>query len=547
MKVPDIYWKTMSNNRTSVRMAEDKDISAIREIFKSVYGADYPYDNFYNEHWLRHSIYNDDIMMLVAVDTETGHVLGTASVVFEIGSFNDLLAEFGRLAVHPEARGRGIGQLLMQERLQLASERIHVGIVENRTTHQFSQKISEKHGFVPVGYLPQKHYFRSRESMSLWVHYFGNALSLRNNHPRIVPEASRLAHAALENCKIQYDAIIDDDTNSYAAEDDFICEHLSFEKMPALLRIERGRVHNREVFGPVRLHYGFFRIAAKQADYLVAKRSELGHVAGAIGYIPCKEERSLKIVEIVASNEASIRFLIHHLIQEAAGALEADYIEADISAHSPRMQRTFVELGFLPTAYIPAMVFHQVERLDVIRMSRLLVAFNSSGAELIPAAQAIQEIVASRFAKRNVLPKVGAAIDRITLFEGLNKEQAEYIATICRVKAYNKDEKLYARGERGDALYLLLSGEVRLSIEGEEIATLAAGEALGEIAALTSENHSTTATATQKTEAAILPTDQYLEIIRKRPDIGLTMYKNLASTLGRRLKIADQEILKKPR
>ena len=32
-----------------------------------------------------------------------------------------------------------------------------------------------------------------------------------------------------------------------------------------LLRMQRGRVHRREVFGPVRLHYGLFQLQARSA------------------------------------------------------------------------------------------------------------------------------------------------------------------------------------------------------------------------------------------------------------------------------------------
>ena len=49
----------------------------------------------------------------VAQDEADGRILGTASVVFDIGAHSDLIGEFGRLAVHPDARGRGVGKLLM--------------------------------------------------------------------------------------------------------------------------------------------------------------------------------------------------------------------------------------------------------------------------------------------------------------------------------------------------------------------------------------------------------------------------------------------------
>ena len=80
--------------------------------------------------------------MLVAEDVESGQVYGTASVVFDIGADSDLIGEFGRLAVLPEARGRGLGNRLMEARIEHIRNRLHVAVVENRTPHAFSQKIS---------------------------------------------------------------------------------------------------------------------------------------------------------------------------------------------------------------------------------------------------------------------------------------------------------------------------------------------------------------------------------------------------------------------
>ena len=81
----------------------------LETIFEAVYGGDYPYASFLDVQGLKRSIYSDDILMLVAVDPADDAVLGTGSVVFDIGAHSDLIGEFGRLAVHPGARGRGVG------------------------------------------------------------------------------------------------------------------------------------------------------------------------------------------------------------------------------------------------------------------------------------------------------------------------------------------------------------------------------------------------------------------------------------------------------
>ncbi len=115
---------------------------------------------------------------------------------------SDLVGEFCRLAVHPTGRHRGIGKLLLSERIQRVQERLQVGLVEARTTHPCSLRIAEAHQFAVVGFLPERWRLRERESLALLVRYFGNALDLRDNHPRIIPEVHPVAHMALENCSL---------------------------------------------------------------------------------------------------------------------------------------------------------------------------------------------------------------------------------------------------------------------------------------------------------------------------------------------------------
>jgi GNAT superfamily N-acetyltransferase len=274
-------------------------LSAIRDFFYTVYSSHYPYPQFYDIDWLKRSIFSDDILLLVAVDNETQAVLGSSSVVLDIGAHSDLVGEFGRLVVHPEPRKRGIGNALMAKRVELVRNRLHLGLVENRTSHVFSQKISLKHGFVPVGFLPLKiPFFQKRESMALFVQYFGDGLKMRNNHPRIIPEAHPLALFAFANCSLECDAIVDDQTPPYPHSTEFIVSELTTDELPSLLQIQRGRVSRRELFGPLRLHYGFFRLQMAHAQYLVVREPALGEtkgrLVGAVGYIRNDHEKMLK-------------------------------------------------------------------------------------------------------------------------------------------------------------------------------------------------------------------------------------------------------------
>jgi GNAT superfamily N-acetyltransferase len=533
-----------------VREALEKDVPAIRDIFKSVYSDDYPYPSFYDEDWLKRSVFSDDILMLVAEHRESGEILGTASVMFETGAYSDLVGEFGRLVVRPDARCEGVGKRLMEKRIECVESRLHVGIVENRTVHSNSQRISRTHGFSPVGFLPLKLYFRRRESMALFARHFGDALELRANHPRIIPEAHVLAHMALENCGLPFDAIVDEEAPPYPSQDNFELEELTSEGLPSLLRIERGRVRNREVFGPMRLQYGFFRLTKRHATYLVARErasdAGTGPVAGAIGYIHDELERNLHVFELITNSDDAVRFLLEHLLDFCGKKLQVDYVEVDVSTKAPRMQRTLLELGFLPAAYVPAMVFCDVERVDVLRMVRLLTPFEVGPIELIPEVQPVADQVINAFTRQEVLPAIAEAVNRIALFTGLTREQTTRVAGTCSLSRFKKENILFAKGDPASSMYLLIQGKVRVSLVGPEpeVGQVVAGESVGEVSLLTSEPHSATITAKEPVLAAVLSGKALAELIRQRPDIGVVLYRNLAVGLGRKLRRADEYLVK---
>ena len=195
----------------TVREATGADVPAITEIFQACYGRAYSDWRYYDAAALNKLVMSDDTLMLVAEDDATGKILGTASVILEVGAYADLTGEFGRLAVLPGARHLGIGTLLMVERLRRVEGRLQIGIIEGRTAHPYTLKIAEGHQFNPVGFLPLKWQLENRESIALLARHFGNALELRKNHPRLVPEAYPLACLALENCGVKPDAIVDEE------------------------------------------------------------------------------------------------------------------------------------------------------------------------------------------------------------------------------------------------------------------------------------------------------------------------------------------------
>lgn len=519
----------------TVREAEGRDVQAIGEIFRASYGTAYTDARYYDESLLTRLVYAESSLMLVAEDTDLGRVVGTASVDLEVGAHSDLVGEFGRLAVHPDSRQQGIAHLLMAERVRRMQDRLQVGIVEARTSHVYSVKVAETHQFAVAGFLPLVWKTCQRESLVALVRHFGNALELRKNHPRVIPEVSPLAEMAIENCHLLPDEIVDEDSPAYPPGGEFAAQELTTEGYAPLLRIERGRVRHREIFGPVRLHYGLFRLQARQSQYLIAR--EDGRIAGAIGFTCDSVGQNVRIFELIALHDPVIRFLLAHLERLCREEWGICCVEVDVSAYAPRMQRTLVELGFLPVAYLPALAFDHVERLDIVKMIRLLVSPDVSTETLTPAAKAVAEVVLRSFRSKNVLPRIAEVVRELSLFADLSEEQVQRLAGVCAWATFNPGEVVFRALEPARDFYVVVSGEVTIAAPPSltAIGTVRRGECLGEISLLTGATHSATATAATSLEVAVLNHGDLAELIRLRPDIGLVLYRNLATGLGAKL------------
>jgi hypothetical protein len=123
------------------------------------------------------------------------------------------------------------------------------------------------------------------------------------------------------------------------------------------------------------------------------------------------------------------------------------------------MQRTLIELGFLPVAYLPALVFHDVERLDVVKMVRLLNPPQVRPDGLTPSCGAMAELVLRLFRNRTVLPRIAEAVHDLPLFAGLTAEQVTRLAGVCGVATVEPRDLVFREGDAGDRMLVVLRGE----------------------------------------------------------------------------------------
>ena len=187
------------------------------------------------------------------------------------------------------------------------------------------------------------------------------------------------------------------------------------------------------------------------------------------------------------------------------------------------------------------MVFHEVERLDVVKMVHLLTDVSHDELTLVESMKPIYRQVMKELDVRRVVPHIADKMDRFRLFDGLNDDQARRLAAAMTIRSLDKVEHLFEEGEPAHEFFVVLDGSVEVFFSGDgSVVHLGAGEVVGENAMLSEGPHSATVTAQTNMTVAVLQRSALDELSRRRPDIALTLYRNLAVSLGAKLARGDR-------
>jgi hypothetical protein len=235
-----------------------------------------------------------------------------------------------------------------------------------------------------------------RESWILSGQLFGNGRLLR--HPgtaRVVPEVAPLAHLSLRNLELAEPVETVADAAPYPHDEALHTAPLTGAHLVRILRMEHGRLIEPEVFSAMHIDLGYSQLRARRADYLVANDGE--QTLGAVGYLFDERNKSVRITELIAQDEAVKGTLLRLALAAAERDHGAELVKCDASAHSPRIQRTLLDLGFLPASYIPGMVFHQTYRPDVIKFLKLNAPWNLGPIVLTEPSREYFDVVAGMF------------------------------------------------------------------------------------------------------------------------------------------------------
>lgn len=110
------------------------------------------------------------------------------------------------------------------------------------------------------------------------------------------------------------------------------------------------------------------------------------------------------------------------------------------------------------------------------------------------------------------------------------------IASICTEKSFDKGITIFKKGDHGNCMYFIHTGQVSIHEEAHQLALLSDNEIFGELSLLDSEPRSASATTLSDCILLKIEQEQFYDVVATNSDI----LKGIMRTLCKRLREQDR-------
>jgi CRP-like cAMP-binding protein len=97
---------------------------------------------------------------------------------------------------------------------------------------------------------------------------------------------------------------------------------------------------------------------------------------------------------------------------------------------------------------------------------------------------------------------------------------------------YSPGQRVFAEGERGDALFVIVRGTIEIRRGGHTVSTLGAGEAFGEMVVLDEVPRSADAVAGEETDLLRIGSEEFYELLHEQVEIAEGVIRMLTNRGG---------------
>ena len=119
----------------------------------------------------------------------------------------------------------------------------------------------------------------------------------------------------------------------------------------------------------------------------------------------------------------------------------------------------------------------------------------------------------------------------VPLFAELNRRHLNKVAAIGRIRRFHEGSAIVRAGERGDALFVILDGEVSVRRPGLSELSLGSGSFFGEMALLDSAARSASVIAKGPVVCLAIGQPRFLKLLHTEPAIAVALLKEVAARL----------------
>jgi len=139
------------------------------------------------------------------------------------------------------------------------------------------------------------------------------------------------------------------------------------------------------------------------------------------------------------------------------------------------------------------------------------------------------------------------AIRSVPLFSSLSDKAAADLRRLLMIRTVETGTILFRTGDRGDAMYLIESGRVRITVTDSEnneivIAELAGGDFFGEMSIVDGDNRSANAEVVEDARLAVLSRDDFLRFVNKNPAVTMELLNAAFSRLRMTDKLLQERV-----
>jgi CRP-like cAMP-binding protein len=141
------------------------------------------------------------------------------------------------------------------------------------------------------------------------------------------------------------------------------------------------------------------------------------------------------------------------------------------------------------------------------------------------------------------LKEIETLFKRNPVFSGMGREDIIGLIKLGDVRSWSKGSQVISEGERGETLYIILSGKAKVTLYGESgkeivLSIIGEGDFFGEMSLLDGEPRSANVEVAKDMECLVIKRTNFLNYLKEHPSVAvqLLIYQTM------RLREADRKI-----